>query len=134
MEKMLLRQGLIMIFLMLFQACANHTSTLNYLSVLPDFPMRFYQGPLNHLAAVRRGQCPMHPTCSKYCSQALARHGLILGWIMTTDRLVRCGRDEMKSALRVWVDGNWKFYDPVEYNDFWWYGSVDSDIYWKNSD
>jgi len=40
---------------------------------------------------------------------------------MTTDRLMRCGRDEMQLTQRVLADGKWKFYDPVEYNDFWWY-------------
>jgi len=44
---------------------------------------------------------------------------------MTTDRLMRCGRDEMKFAQRVLANGNWKFYDPVKYNDFWWYKEVE---------
>ncbi len=68
----------------------------------------------------------MHPSCSEYCSQAIALHGLVLGWIMTTDRLMRCGRDEKKFAQRVLVDGHWKFYDPIEYNDFWWYKDFDN--------
>ena len=118
--------GLILICLTLFQACTNLKSSQNYLSVPPNFPLRLYQGPLNHLAAVRRGECPMHPSCSEYCSQAIERHGLVLGWMMATDRLMRCGRDEMKLAQRIFVNGNWKFYDPVEYNDFWWYKNIDS--------
>jgi len=79
-----------------------------------------YQGPLNHLAAVRRGSCPMYPSCSEYSRQAMAKHGPIMGWILTADRLMRCGRDEMRTAPRIWADGSWKFYDPVEANDFWW--------------
>ena len=118
--------GLILICLTLFQACTNLKSSQNYLSVPPNFPLRLYQGPLNHLAAVRRGECPMHPSCSEYCSQAITQHGLVLGWMMTTDRLMRCGRDEIKFAQRIMVDGTWKFYDPVEYNNFWWYKDVDN--------
>lgn len=120
--------GLLLICLTLFQACTNLTSSHNRLSVPPISPLGWYQGPLNHLAAVRRGECPMYPSCSEYCSQAIARHGLVLGWMMATDRLMRCGRDEMKFAQRILADGKWKFYDPVEYNDFWWYKDVDSDF------
>jgi hypothetical protein len=41
---------------------------------------------------------------------------------MTHDRLLRCGRDEKRFAERI-VQGNRKYlYDPVENNDFWWYG------------
>lgn len=84
--------------------------------------LKIYQGPLNHLAAVRRGACPMHPSCSEYSRQAITKHGARMGLIMTIDRLIRCGRDEMASATRVRVGGQWKFYDPVSHNDFWWQG------------
>ena len=134
MQKILRKFGLILVCLTLFQACTNLTSSQNHLSVSPNFPLRWYRGPLNHLEAVRRGECPMHPSCSEYCSQAIARHGLVLGWMMTTDRLMRCGRDEMKFAQRVLVNGNWKFYDPVEYNDFWWYKDNDVGSIKKNND
>ena len=83
--------------------------------------VRFYRGPLNHLSAVRIGQCPMYPSDSDYSLQSLEKHGMIMGWMMTLDRLMRCGRDETKLAPRVLVDGKWKSYDPVEKNDFWWY-------------
>jgi putative component of membrane protein insertase Oxa1/YidC/SpoIIIJ protein YidD len=79
----------------------------------------FYQGPLNHLQAVRAGSCPMHPSCSTYARQALSKHGLILGGMMATDRLMRCGRDELRSAPRILVGGQVKYYDPLNANDFW---------------
>ena len=41
--------------------------------------------------------------------------------MMTFDRLMRCGRDELKTALRIQVADQWKYYDPVEYNDDWWF-------------
>ena len=80
-----------------------------------------YRGPLNHLAAVRQGQCPMHPSCSEYSRQCLQKHGPLVGWMMTFDRLMRCGRDELKTAPRIQVADQWKYYDPVEYNDDWWF-------------
>ena len=86
---------------------------------MPIF-LKIYRGPLNHLAAVRGGECPMHPSCSEYSRQAVLKHGAAMGWIMTVDRLMRCGRDEMDLAVRVYVDGKWKAFDPVGLNDFWW--------------
>lgn len=86
----------------------------------PSLLLEIYRGPLNHLAAVRRGDCPMYPSCSEYGAQAIATHGAIVGWMMTVDRLLRCGRDELHSAPRVFAGGHLKAYDPVENNDFWW--------------
>jgi hypothetical protein len=78
--------------------------------------MQVYEGPLNHLRAVRRGECPMYPSCSQYSRQAVARYGIVRGWMMTMDRLMRCGRDETRRAPRILIDGKWKYYDPVESN------------------
>ena len=82
--------------------------------------VRFYRGPLNHLSAVRRGECPMYPSDSEYSLQSIQKHGLLVGWIMTMDRLMRCGRDETSLSPQVFINGKWKAYDPVGKNDFWW--------------
>lgn len=79
-----------------------------------------YRGPLNHLAAVRHGECPMFPSCSEYARQAVDRHGEIPGWIMACDRLMRCGRDEVSLAPRIQVNGEWRSRDTLSMNDFWW--------------
>ena len=79
-----------------------------------------YRGPLDHLAAVRSGECPMYPSDSEYGLQSIRKHGPVIGWIMAIDRLMRCGRDETKLAPRIRVDGKLKYYDPVAKNDFWW--------------
>ena len=42
---------------------------------------------------------------------------------MTVDRLMRCGRDDMRLLPRVVVHGKVKYFDPVSENDFWWHGS-----------
>ncbi len=80
----------------------------------------FYRGPLNHLSAVRYGECPMYPSCSAYSRSAIQKHGMVIGWMMAHDRLMRCGRDEKRVAPKVFVNGKWKYYDPVEENDRWW--------------
>ena len=82
--------------------------------------VEFYRGPLGSLSAVKTGECPMYPSCSEYSVQALEKHGVFVGWMMTCDRLMRCGRSEMKLAPTIYVNGAMKYYDPVERNDFWW--------------
>jgi putative component of membrane protein insertase Oxa1/YidC/SpoIIIJ protein YidD len=113
--------SILMVCCFILVACATSKSAnrqalaIDPLSVL----IRVYEGPLDHLSAVRRGQCPMHPSCLQYSKQAISKHGPILGWFMSTDRLMRCGRDEMKLSPRVFVNGTWKYHDPIENNDGW---------------
>ncbi len=80
----------------------------------------FYQGPLNHCSAVRSGECPMYPSCSEYSRQAFQKYGVFVGTMIAADRLMRCGRDELKSAPLIFVDGKMKYYDPLEQNTSWW--------------
>lgn len=40
-----------------------------------------------------RSTCPMHPSCSTYSLEALESRGWLVGALMTTDRLNRCGHD-----------------------------------------
>jgi putative component of membrane protein insertase Oxa1/YidC/SpoIIIJ protein YidD len=84
--------------------------------------MAIYEGPLNHLYAVRKGSCPMYPSCSAYSRQAVAAHGPVVGWIMTMDRLMRCGRNETQNVPQIFIEGQWKYFDPLEANDRWWSG------------
>ncbi len=110
----------------LLAACANPRLAGQVQPAQDPFSvlMRVYEGPLDHLSAVRRGQCPMHPSCLQYSKQAVSKHGPLMGWFMTTDRLMRCGRDEMKRSRRVRINGQWLYYDPVEENDSWLTGKM----------
>jgi putative component of membrane protein insertase Oxa1/YidC/SpoIIIJ protein YidD len=113
-----------MIFPLLLGSCTSGVVNLkhevhdsnNLLAVL----IRIHEGPLDHLNAVRRGECPMYPSCSAYAKEANLKHGMLIGWIMTMDRLIRCGRDEIDHSQESMVGGKVKFYDPVKGNDFWW--------------
>jgi putative membrane protein insertion efficiency factor len=82
----------------------------------PFFPIKLYQ---DYISSVDGNRCPMYPTCSQYCIEAFKKHGTFLGWIMCSDRLIRCGRDEKKLSDPVWIDGEKRSYDPVSNNDFW---------------
>ena len=65
-------------------------------------------------------RCPMYPTCSHYASQAFAREGMLTGWVLTCDRLMRCGRDEVRLAKTIRVNEQKHAYDPLNANTFWW--------------
>ncbi|MDY6987844.1 MAG: membrane protein insertion efficiency factor YidD [Thermodesulfobacteriota bacterium] len=83
----------------------------------PAFLIGLYR---EYVSPIDGSQCPMVPSCSQYSLDAFEKHGLFMGWIMTCDRLLRCGRDEIKRSSRIVVMGEEKCYDPVENNDFWW--------------
>jgi uncharacterized protein len=61
----------------------------------------------------------MYPTASGFLGQAVAKHGMLIGIMMTTDRLLH-EWDEQQRAPRIVKYGVSRAYDPVEANDFWW--------------
>ena len=61
----------------------------------------------------------MYPTASGFLGQAVAKHGMLIGIMMTTDRLLH-EWDEQRRAPRIVIYGTSRTYDPVEANDFWW--------------
>jgi uncharacterized protein len=65
-------------------------------------------------------RCPMYPSCSHYARTAFAEKGVLRGWVLTSDRLLRCGRDETRLAPPVNVHGVRHTYDPLAANIFWW--------------
>jgi hypothetical protein len=62
----------------------------------------------------------MRPSCSEYAKQSVAKHGELMGWFMACDRLMRCGRDEVRRSPMVQVGDGFRISDPVARNDFWW--------------
>ena len=64
-------------------------------------------------------RCSMYPSCSHYSSQAIKNHGWFKGWVMSCDRLIRCGRDESKFSHPIMVNGRPHTYDPLNRNDIW---------------
>ena len=81
------------------------------------YPLKFFA---NTLSRADGNRCPMYPTCSAYSLEAFQKHGFLKGWIMTSDRLMRCGRDERKHSRPIWINNEKHVYDPISNNDFWW--------------
>ncbi|MBW2644831.1 MAG: membrane protein insertion efficiency factor YidD [Deltaproteobacteria bacterium] len=95
------------------RSAPTHDFSLNPLKCF----VKFYR---NYISPIDGKECPMHPSCSRYSIDCFEKHGLIIGWMMTCDRLFH-EPDEMEQAPMILVNGHYKFYDPVENNDFWWY-------------
>jgi uncharacterized protein len=112
-----------MILLSLMMACIAWADPANIeqaeqtaASSILTGPIHFYQ---KYLSGADGHRCPMTPSCSGYAVQALRRHGAFLGWIMTCDRLMRCGRDELKLSPSVMTRQGIRCRDPLDNNDFW---------------
>jgi len=79
-------------------------------------PIHFFR---KYLSGADGHRCPMSPSCSGYALQAMRRHGALKGWIMTCDRLMRCGRDELKRCPSVMTPEGVRCRDTVDANDIW---------------
>ncbi len=73
-----------------------------------------------HISPVDGSRCPSEPSCSAYSAKAFRKHGFVMGWLMTVDRLIHESDEDMISPVVV-RDGKGKILDPVENNDFWWH-------------
>lgn len=71
------------------------------------------------ISPVDGARCNMYPTCSAYSLDAFRKHGTIKGLILTADRLLH-ETDEHDFAPIIIKHGVYRYYDPVERNDFWW--------------
>ncbi|MCW7755215.1 membrane protein insertion efficiency factor YidD [Desulfobotulus sp. H1] len=94
--------------------CSAH-NTENFTPSRHQHPvLNFYQGPLDHLHAVRSGKCGMSPSCSSYAAQSFQNRSFFDAWFASFDRLLRCGRDLGHPNIR-WVPapGGPKVFDPV---------------------
>lgn len=80
------------------------------------FPLSFYQKIISPAVGNR---CRMSPSCSAYSKDAFQTHGLFLGWIMTCDRLMRCGRDETHLSPGILTPDGRQTLDPLSGNDSW---------------
>ena len=73
-----------------------------------------------YISPVDGSSCPSYPTCSQYSLDAIQKHGVLIGLVMTSDRLMH-EYDEIRIAPLIKVNNSRQVYDPVENNDFWWY-------------
>lgn len=80
-------------------------------------PIHWFQKTLSRADGSR---CPMYPSCSHYSRQAFEQNNPFTAWILTADRLLRCGRDETNLSQPVVVGGRIKTKDTLADNTFWW--------------
>lgn len=115
----------IIIFLLVTPCIADDNHMRNQENIKENlflFPLHFYR---KYISGSYGDRCPMHPSCSKYSLEAFQKHGILMGWIMTCDRLMRCGRDELKLSPPVMSGGKSRTRDSLTNNDFWWDKSGD---------
>lgn len=48
------------------------------------------------ISAADGDRCAMTPSCSAYAAESIKNYGFFEGYLMTCDRLIRCGRDELR--------------------------------------
>jgi putative component of membrane protein insertase Oxa1/YidC/SpoIIIJ protein YidD len=80
-------------------------------------PLKLFQKTVSKADGNR---CPMYPSCSHYSCQAFERHNPVMAWILTADRLLRCGRDETRLSRPVIIQGRTRIKDTLDDNTFWW--------------
>jgi len=85
-------------------------------SSLFAFPITFYQKIISPAVGNR---CRMSPSCSAYSKEAFQTHGFFLGWIMTCDRLMRCGRNETDLSPQIRAPEGSLTLDPLSQNNSW---------------
>ena len=76
--------------------------------------VKFYQVAISPADG---SSCLLYPTCSGYSVIALRKHGPIMGFVMTSERVMRNHTGEYYPAI--YKFGRWRNYDPIEANDFW---------------
>lgn len=80
--------------------------------------LRFYR---KVISPVDGNRCVMAPTCSLYSHQAIQEYGVIMGVLLTADRLLHEG-DEIGRVPRIVEDGETLYVDTLEANTYWWPG------------
>lgn len=61
-------------------------------------------------------RCALYPTCSEYGLQALKKHGLMRGLVMTFDRLLH-EPDERRMKQALFIRGSYRVPDPLSENE-----------------
>ncbi len=77
--------------------------------------MHFYR---NVVGQMDGRSCPSYPVCSLYATQAVARHGLLIGSWLAMDRIIH-EHDDIQRGQWLTINGEERLYDPLRRNDFW---------------
>jgi len=96
----------------------KHTADGDFRQPVWSSPLSFYQKVISRADGDRD---PMYPSCSTYAATVFKRYNPVTALVLTCDRLLRCGHDEVRLAPQVYDKGGARTYDPVEANTFWWH-------------
>ena len=72
----------------------------------------------NGFSRMMSPKCPMWPSCSAYSLEAVGKHGFLRGALLTADRLYHEGSIQ-RTAARIQVGDQLRYWDPVEDNVIW---------------
>ncbi len=78
--------------------------------------IRFFQ---KFISPVDGPRCQMYPTCSQYGREAVKKHGALLGFIMSADRLMRDNGGVPQHYPLIIKFNRFFYFDPVSANDLW---------------
>lgn len=75
--------------------------------------LKFFQ---EYISPTDGPRCALYPTCSEYSLHAIRRHGLLLGAVMTFDRLLH-EPDEKRMKKAEFIKGAYRVRDAVAENE-----------------
>lgn len=58
-----------------------------------DHSSHFFSIYRKYISPTDGARCPMYPSCSIYSKLVIEKYGFVKGFIMTVDRIARCGND-----------------------------------------
>ena len=102
-------------------AAGSFGAALLWQSILPamgspeHFLMHFYRNGIGQLDG---RACPSYPVCSLYATQAVHKHGLLVGSWLAMDRLIH-EHDDIEHGHWLNINGEERLFDPLSRNDFW---------------
>jgi putative membrane protein insertion efficiency factor len=99
---------------------SNRSAEGDNLSMASSISIKGIQFFIGYISKVDGDRCPMYPTCSSYGIEAIKKHGVLAGIVMTVDRLIH-ENNEMDYAPVIKVGDSYRYYDPLCDNDCWWF-------------
>lgn len=71
------------------------TGSENQVNPLKIMKLLIHMAVWRLISAADGDRCAMTPSCSAYAVESIKKYGFLEGYLMTCDRLIRCGRDEL---------------------------------------
>lgn len=86
--------------------------------VLPESDPLLFSFFKSVISTTDSKRCSHVPSCARYAKDAVEKHGLLNGYVLSCDRLMRCGGNDREQLPQVVVGGKRYAWDPVSANDF----------------